>query len=53
MLLEQSNEILKRSDLIKKLEAKRDNNHVQSKLVQQIETTPIPVAAKSTLQTNF
>ena len=40
------------SDQIKSLEAKFDNNHVQSNSVQQTKAAPIPVAAKSTLQTN-
>ena len=59
MLSEQNNEILKLKetvaglvDQIKSLEAKIDNDHVQSNSVQQTETAPIPVDAKLTLQTN-
>ena len=40
------------TDQIKILEAKLDNNYVQSKPVQQTETAPIPVTAKPILQSN-
>jgi len=57
-LYEQNNEILKLNEivagltnLIKHLEAKLDNNHVQSNSVQRTEAAPIPVAAKLPSQT--